>query len=270
MMTPENGETSSVLLREDRGAVAILTLNRPAKLNALSNELLAAIMEMLDNIELESAVRVVVITGAGRAFSAGADIAGFQRHLEAGPTEAVVHFMRPGHQMTRRVESFSKPIIAAVNGLAFGGGCELLESTHIALAADTATFSKAEVNIGIMPTFGGTQRLPRNVGRKAAIELILTGRIFDAAEAAHLGLVNRIVPAARLLDETLALADLLASKPPLTLAAMLGAIHRGMDAAIDDGLAIEEAAFARIVPTHDAREGVAAFLEKRAPKFLGR
>jgi len=270
MMTSENGETSSVLRREDRGAVAILTLNRPAKLNALSNELLAAIMGKLDNIELEPAVRVVVITGAGRAFSAGADIAEFQSHLEAGPAEAVVHFMRPGHQMTRRVESFSKPIIAAVNGLAFGGGCELLESTHIALAADTATFSKAEINIGIMPTFGGTQRLPRNVGRKAALELILTGRIFDATEAARLGLVNRVVPAANLLAETLALANLLASKPPLTLAAMLGAIHRGMDAAIDDGLAIEEAAFARIVPTHDAREGVAAFLEKRAPKFLGR
>jgi len=269
-MTPENGETSSVLEREDRGAVAILTLNRPAKLNALSNELLAAIMEMLDDIELEPAARVVVITGAGRSFSAGADIAGFQQHLEAGPVEAVVHFMRPGHQMTRRVESFPKPIIAAVNGLAFGGGCELVESTHIALAADTATFSKAEINIGIMPTFGGTQRLPRNVGRKAAIELILTGRIFDAAEAASLGLVNRVVPAANLLDETLALANLLASKPPLTVAAVLGAIHRGMDAAIDDGLAIEEAAFARIVPTHDAREGVTAFLEKRAPNFLGR
>jgi enoyl-CoA hydratase/carnithine racemase len=145
-----------------------------------------------------------------------------------------------------------------------------VESTHIALAADTATFSKAEINIGIMPTFGGTQRLPRNVGRKAAIELILTGRTFDAAEAAHLGLVNRVVPTPSLLNEALALAELLASKPPLTLAAALGAIHRGMDAAIDDGLAIEEAAFARIVPTHDAREGVAAFLEKRTPSFLGR
>ena len=172
--------------------------------------------------------------------------------------------------MTRRVESFPKPIIAAVNGLAFGGGCELVESTHIALAADTATFSKAEINIGIMPTFGGTQRLPRNIGRKAAIELILTGRAFDAAESARLGLINRVVPAANLLDEALALANLLATKPPLTLAAVLGAIHRGLDAAIDDGLAIEEAAFARIAPTHDAREGVAAFVEKRQPTFLGR
>ena len=265
-----NETTAPLLMREDRGAVAILTLNRPAKLNALSNALLAAIMETLDRIELHPGVRAVVITGAGRAFSAGADIAGFQRHLEAGPADAVAHFMRPGHQMTRRVESFPKPIIAAVNGLAFGGGCELVEATHIALAADIASFSKAEINIGIMPTFGGTQRLPRNIGRKAAIELILTGRTFDAAEAARLGLVNRVVPRADLLAEALALANLLATKPPLTLAAALAAIHRGMDAAIDDGLAIEEAAFARIVPTHDAREGVAAFLEKRAPKFLGR
>jgi enoyl-CoA hydratase len=250
--------------------VALLTLNRPDKLNALNNELLAAIVRALDDIELDSTVRAVVITGAGRAFSAGADIAGFQRHLEASPAEAVAHFMRPGHHMTRRVESFSKPIIAAVNGLAFGGGCELVESAHIALAADTAIFSKAEINIGIIPTFGGTQRLPRNVGRKAAIELILSGRTFGAAEAAQLGLVNRVVPDTDLLKTAIALARELASKPPLTLAAALAAIHRGMDAAIDDGLAIEEAAFARIVSTHDSREGVAAFLEKRSPIFLGR
>lgn|SRR5262249_36343966 len=269
-MHVEDQRASPSLQREDRGAVTILTLNRPAKLNALDNALLAALMAALDSIELDSAVRVVVITGAGRAFSAGADIAAFQRHLAAGPGEAVAHFMRPGHRMTRRVESFSKPIIAAVNGLAFGGGCELVEAAHVALAADTATFSKAEVNIGIIPTFGGTQRLPRNVPRKAAIELILSGRTFDAAEAARLGLINRVVRGADLLGEAVALADLLATKPPLTLAAALWAIHRGMDAAIDDGLAIEEAAFARIVPTHDAQEGVAAFLEKRPPVFLGR
>jgi enoyl-CoA hydratase len=250
--------------------VALLTLNRPDRLNALSNELLAAIMAALDGIELDPAVRAVVITGAGRAFSAGADIAGFQRHVAAGPAEAIVHFMRPGHRMTRRVESFSKPIIAAVNGLAFGGGCELVEATHLALAADTASFSKAEINIGIIPTFGGTQRLPRNIGRKAALELILTGRTFDAAEAARLGLVNRVLPEAGLLSAAIALARELASKPPLTLAAALSAIHRGMDAAIDDGLAIEEAAFARIVPSHDAHEGLAAFMEKRSPRFLGR
>ena len=143
MNTVECGD-SPILRRSDRGAVAILAMNRPTKLNALSNELLAAIVNELDRIELDLAVRVVVITGAGRVFSAGADIAGFQPHMRAGPQQAVVRFMRPGHQMTRRVESFPKPIIAAVNGLAFGGGCELVESTHIALAADTATFSKAE------------------------------------------------------------------------------------------------------------------------------
>jgi len=258
-----------VLLREDRGAVSILTLNRPDKLNALSNELVSAIMDALNGIEFDHAIRAIVVTGTGRAFSAGADIAAFRRHMEAGPAEAVAHFMRPGHQMTRRVESFPKPIIAAVNGLAFGGGCELVEATHIALAAENASFSKAEINIGIIPTFGGTQRLPRNVGRKAAIELILTGRTFDATEAARLNLINRIVPAVDLLEEAVALAEELATKPPLTIAAALAAIHRGMDASIEDGLAIEEAAFARIVPTHDAREGVAAFLQKRRPIFLG-
>ena len=130
--------------------------------------------------------------------------------------------------------------VAAVNGLAFGAGCELVESAHIALAADTAPFSKAEINIGIIPTFGGTQRLPRNVGRKAAIELILTGRTFDAVEAARLGLINRVVPEAELLGSAIGPAAELASKPPLTVAAALMAIHRGMDASIDDGLAIEE------------------------------
>jgi enoyl-CoA hydratase len=262
--------TQPILLREDRGAVLILTLNRPDKLNALSNELISAIMNVLDSVEPDRTIRAIVITGAGRAFSAGADIAAFQPYIQAGAAEAVAKFMRPGHRMTRRVESFSKPIIAAVSGLAFGGGCELVESTHIALAAETATFSKAEINIGMIPTFGGTQRLPRNVGRKAAIELILTGRIFDAAEVARLGLINRVVPKPDLLGEAVNLAQELASKPPLSLAAALMAIHRGLDASIDDGLAIEEAAFARIVPTDDTREGVAAFLEKRRPTFTGR
>jgi enoyl-CoA hydratase/carnithine racemase len=268
-MKTSNGQSASALLREDRGAISILRLNRPEKLNALNNKLLASIMDALNNIEQDSRIRVIVITGNGRAFSAGADIAAFQKHILAGSADAVLHFMRPGHQMTRRIESFPKPIIAAVNGFAFGGGCELTESAHLAVAAETATFSKAEVNIGIIPTFGGTQRLPRNVGRKAATELILTGRKFNSAEALHLGLVNRVVKDADLLREALVLAEDLASKPPLTLAAALAAIHRGMDASIDEGLAIEEAEFASIVSTKDAKEGVAAFLEKRLPNFIG-
>jgi enoyl-CoA hydratase/carnithine racemase len=261
---------TDILLREDRGPVRLLTLNRPAKLNALDAALIGALMAELDAIEPDDGVRAVVLTGAGRAFSAGADIAGFRPHMRAGAQAAVARFLRPGQHMTRRIESFPKPVIAAVNGIAFGGGCETVEATHIALAAEGAMFSKAEIDIGIIPTFGGTQRLPRNIGRKAAIELILSGRRFDAAEAARLGLVNRVVPTAALLDEALALATALAAKPPRTVAAALHAIHRGMDASIDDGLAIEEAAFAALVPTEDAQEGVAAFLEKRPPLFRGR
>jgi enoyl-CoA hydratase/carnithine racemase len=260
--------TNSLLI-ERRGPVALLTLNRPEKLNALNNELIGALIAVLDAIELDRSLCAIVITGAGRAFSSGADIAEFQAHMTAGPAEAIARFMRPGHRLTRRIEQFPKPVIAAINGLAFGGGCELVEAIHMALAADTAVFSKAEVNIGIIPTFGGTQRLPRHVGRKAAAELILSGRQFDAQEALNLGLINRIVTGNQLLKEAIALADQLAKKPTLTLTAALWAIHHGMDASIDEGLAIEEAAFARIVPTKDANEGVAAFLQKRHPEYSG-
>jgi enoyl-CoA hydratase len=260
---------SSIILEHD-GSVALIQLNRPGKLNALSNELIGAFMAALDDIELDRSIRAIVVTGVGRAFSAGADISEFQPEMEAGPAEAIAGFLRPGQRLMRRVESFPKPIIAAVNGLAFGGGCELVEATHMALAAETAFFSKAEIHLGIIPTFGGTQRLPRHVGRKAAIELILSGRRFPAGEAFRLGLVNRVVPADAVLAETMKLALELSEMPPLTISAALSAIHRGMDAAIDDGLAIEEAAFARIVPTSDAREGVAAFVEKRSPRFQGR
>jgi enoyl-CoA hydratase/carnithine racemase len=261
---------SEQLAIERRGPVALLTLDRPEKLNALSAELIGALMAALDDAELDDSVGAIVLTGAGRAFSAGADIAGFAAHMRAGTQPAIAHFMRPGQQLTRRIESFPKPVLAAVNGLAYGGGCEIVEATHLALAADTATFAKAEIDIGIIPTFGGTQRLWRNVGRKRAIELILTGRPFSAAQALAWGLVNRVVAPRELLGETVALAEEIAGKPRATVTAALSAIHRGMDASIDDGLAIEEAAFARIVPTADAAEGVAAFLEKRAPRYTGR
>ena len=252
------------------GSVAVLTLTRPEALNALSSELIGRLMAALDALELDEVVRAVIITGSGRAFSAGADIKGFLPHMRMGPRAAVAHFLRPGQRLTARVEAYPKPIIAAVNGLAFGGGCELVEATHIAVAAASAVFSKAEINIGIIPTFGGTQRLPRNIGRKAATELILTGRRFGAEEALRLGLVNRVMADEALMPAALGLAREIASKPPLTVTAALSAIHRGQDMAIDGGLAIEEASFAAIVPTRDAVEGVAAFVEKRAPHFVGR
>ncbi|MCW8087529.1 enoyl-CoA hydratase-related protein [Sabulicella glaciei] len=259
----------SQIVREHHGAICVLRLNRPEKLNALSNDLLSDLMAALGEAELNPRIHAVIITGTGRAFSAGADIAGFAPHMKAGPRMAVAHFLRPGQRMTRLVETFPKPIIAAVNGLAYGGGCELVEAAHMAIAGRSAAFSKSEINIGIVPTFGGTQRLPRNVGRKAAIELILTGREFGAAEALRLGLVNRVVDDEAVLEESVALAMRVAAKPPLTVAAALSAIHRGLDASIDDGLAIEEAAFASIVPTNDAQEGVSAFVEKRRPHFVG-
>ncbi len=252
------------------GTVAILTLARPDALNALSNSLIGRLMETLDAIELDAGIHAVIITGTGRAFSAGADIKGFLPHMRTGPREAVAHFLRPGQRLTARVEAFPKPVIAAVNGLAFGGGCELVEATHIAVAAASAVFSKAEINIGIIPTFGGTQRLPRNIGRKAATELILTGRRFAAEEALRLGLVNRVTAEDALMPTSLGIAREIASKPLLTVSAALSAIHRGQDTAIETGLAIEEACFAAIVPTRDALEGVAAFVEKRAPHFIGR
>jgi enoyl-CoA hydratase len=256
----------AILKFETKNAVAMLTLNRPEKLNALNNDLLNAIVDALDRIELDETLRAVVITGALRAFSAGADIAAFEPRLQAGPAErSAFHATGASHDQARR--EFSQTPYRGLNGLAFGGGRELVEALHMALASEGAVFAKAQVNIGVIPTFGGAQRLPRNVGRKAALELILSGREVDAAEAARLGLANRVTQAADLIDAALAN---LATKPPLTIAAALTAVHRGMDASIDDGLAIEEAAFARIVPTHDAQEGVAAFTEKRPPAFLGR
>ncbi len=252
------------------GGIAVLTLTRPYALNALSSELIGCLMEAFDAFELDREVRAVIITGDGRAFSAGADIKGFLPHMRLGPREAVAHFLRPGQRLTARVEAFPKPVIAAVNGLAFGGGCERVEATHIAIAAASAVFSKAEINIGIIPTFGGTQRLPRNIGRKAATELILTGRRFGAEEALRLGLVNRVTAEEALMPTALGIAREIALKPPLAVSAALSAIHRGQDVAIEGGLAIEAAAFEAIVPTFDAVEGVTAFVEKRAPHFVGR
>jgi enoyl-CoA hydratase len=186
---------SELVLYETRGAVALLTLNRPEKLNALNYAVVDRLLALLDRIELASEVRAVILTGAGeRAFSAGADIAEFSETVWEGPDVALRAFVRRGQSMTARIEAFSKPVIVAVNGLAYGGGCEINEAAHLAVASERATFAKSEINIGIPPTFGGTQRLPRLAGRKRALELLLTGDPFSAQRAYELGLVNRVVP----------------------------------------------------------------------------
>lgn len=252
-----------LVLRDRHDAVEVLTLNRPEKLNALSNDLIAELHVALDDCERDDRVRVVIVTGAGRAFSAGADIAGFAPHLARGAPVADREFVRPGQGLTRRVELFRKPVLAAVNGLAFGGGLELLEATHLAVASTTATFAKAEIDLGIIPCFGGTQRLPRIAGRKRALEMILTGTAIGAEEALRLGLVNRVVAPERVLPEALALAGQVASKSPVAVSAALAALIRGLEVGLEAGLAIEAEVFGRVAASDEARSLVGAFLAKR-------
>lgn len=261
---------SNLVLIEQRDAVALLTLNRPEKLNALNYALIDRLMEILDGVEADDTVRAIVLTGAGeRAFSSGADIAGFAPSVRRGQAAALREFVRRGQRLTSRIESFPKPIIAAVNGIAHGGGCEITEAVPLAIASERAEFCKAEINLGFAPPFGGTQRLPRLIGRKRALRMILTAEPITAAEAKSLGLVNAVVPHERLLDEAFGLARKIAGKSPLAITACLGSVTRGINVPIDEGLAIEASYFARLVLTHDIEEGISAWLDRRAPQFTG-
>ena len=258
------------VLHESRNGTALLTLNRPDKLNAISNSMIDALMAALDRIERDGEVRAVILTGAGdRAFIAGADIRGFAPAVAAGVEVALRDFVRPGQALTSRLEAFPKPIIAAVNGLAYGGGCEIVEAVPLAIASDRATFAKPEIRLGLPPCFGGTQRLPRLIGRKRALKMILTAEPIDAQEAAQIGLVNAAFPHDRFLYEAHRLADRLAMQSPLAIAACLASVTRGLNLSIDEGLAVEATQFARMVRTRDIHEGIASFLERREPVFRG-
>ena len=260
-----------IVLAETRGPVALVTLNRPEKLNALDYALIDSLMVVLDAIEEDDAVRAIVLTGAGdRAFSSGADIACFAPSVRRGPAAALREFVRRGQRLTGRIESFPKPIIVAVNGLAHGGGCEITEAAPLALASERAQFCKAEINLGFAPPFGGSQRLPRLIGRKRALRMILTADPIDAAAARAFGLVNEVVPHERLLDEAFALAGKIAEKSPLAVAACLGSVTRGINVPIDEGLAIEANHFACMVGTRDIEEGISAWLARRSPQFIGK
>ena len=262
---------SDLVLTETRGATAILTLNRPEKLNALNYALVDRLVQLLDTIESDQAIGAVILTGAGnRAFSAGADITEFSESVRQGPDAAVQAFVRRGQAMTARIEAFPKPVIVAVNGIAFGGGCEITEAAHLAIASDQARFAKPEINIGIPPTFGGTQRLPRLAGRKRALELLLTGDPFSPQRACELGLVNRIVPHDNLLPSALEMAGRILRHSPLAAARILTAVTRGLNATISEGLQIESEQFARMVPTYDIREALDAWMARRPPRYQGR
>ena len=262
---------SELVLFERKGGVAILTLNRPEKLNALNYALIDRLVALLDEIENAPDLRAVILTGVGeRAFSAGADIAEFSDSVREGPDAAVRAFVRRGQSMTARIEAFPKPIIVAINGIAFGGGCELTEAAHLAIASEKASFAKPEINIGIPPTFGGTQRLPRLAGRKRALELLLTGDPFSAQRAYEIGLVNRIVPHDDLMPSALELANRILRHSPVTASRILTAVTRGLNTTIAEGLEIESEQFARMVPTHDLREALDAWIARRPPEYQGR
>jgi enoyl-CoA hydratase len=249
--------------------IALLTFNRPEKLNALSYGLIDDLMALLDVIEADSGIRAVILTGNGRAFSAGADIPEFADSVRAGVDVAVRDFVRRGQTMTARLEAFTKPIIAAVNGIAFGGGCEITEAVHIAIASDQAIFAKPEINIGMPPTFGGTQRLPRLAGRKRALELLLTGDTFSPHRAFDMGLINKVVPHNELLGAARDMAQRILRHSPLAAASILTAVTRGINTSVGEGLAIESEQFARLAPTHDLREGLDAWIARRTPVYNG-
>jgi enoyl-CoA hydratase/carnithine racemase len=252
------------LMQETKDSVAVLTIHRPDKLNALDYALIDALTAALDELEADPAVPAVILTGAGdRAFSAGADIAEFARSVEAGVERALRDFVRRGQRLTGRIEAYAKPLIVAVNGIAFGAGCEITEAAPLALASDRARFAKPEIRLGFPPPFGGTQRLPRLIGRKRALQMILTGEPIDAEQAAHIGLVNRTVEHAALLSEARLLADQITRHSPAAVAACLRSVTRGLNVAIDEGLAIEAMQFGSMVPTPDIRRGIEAFLSRR-------
>ena len=262
---------SDTVLLEINDGIALITLNRPDKLNALNYGLIDRLMSLLDQIEVETSARVVVLTGAGeRAFSAGADIHEFFGSVRRGPNAAVRDFVRRGQAMTARLEAFRKPVIAAVNGLAFGGGCEITEAVHLAIASDRASFAKPEINLAMPPTFGGTQRLPRLAGRKRALELLLTGDSFSPARALEIGLVNRVVPHQELLLAARELAGRIMRHSPLAVGSIITAVTRGLNMTIGEGLQVESEQFAAMVPTGDLTEGLAAWAERRQPNYRGR
>jgi enoyl-CoA hydratase/carnithine racemase len=260
---------SDLVKVEVRKSIAVLTLNRPDKLNALNYALIDRAMDLLNAIEQDDAIRAVILTGAGRAFSAGADIKEFSESVRQGPEVAVRAFVRRGQALTARMEAFPKPIIAAVNGIAFGGGCEITEAVHLAVASESAVFAKPEINIGIPPTFGGTQRLPRLAGRKRALEYLLTGDTFSPQRAYELGLVNRVVAPDQVLQSAIDLAERILRHSPLAASRVISAVTRGLNASIAEGLAIESEQFARMVPTYDIREALDAWMARRAPNYRG-
>ncbi len=255
------------LLVSDRGAVRSITINRPDKLNALNLLTLQELDAAFRGAREDAAVRVIVLAGAGeKAFVAGADIAEL---ATLSPIEAQT-FSRAGQVLMRGIERTTKPVIARIQGFALGGGMELAMSCHLRIASEKAKLGQPEINLGVIPGFGGTQRLTRLAGRSAALELCLLGTTIDAARGQALGVLNRVVPADQLDDTITAVADQLAAAAPVALAGILDAVTLGADCAMDPALEFETQAFALCCSTADMREGTQAFLQKRKAAFTGK
>ena len=260
--------TYETLLVEREGAVVLVTINRPAKLNALNAQTIAELGLAMSECADDAAVRVVVLTGAGeKAFVAGADISELAVQTPAQGKDRST----AGQGVFDRIERLGKPVIAAVNGLALGGGCELAMACTLRLAADTARFGQPEVNLGLTPGYAGSQRLPRLVGKGRALELLLTGDMISAARAYEIGLVNRVVPATELRAEARTLANTLAGKAPMAVRYILELVHHGAEMPLAEAQHLEATLFGLVASTDDMKEGTRAFLEKRpAADWRGR
>lgn len=249
---------------EKDGSVAVVTLNRPQALNALSYALVKDLSLAMQELDGDAETRVIIVTGGPKVFAAGADI---KEMADRGPfDERLQERLRYRDQINR----ISKPVIAAVSGFALGGGCELAMSCDIIVASETARFGQPEVNLGIIPGSGGTQRLTHLVGKHRAMELVLTGDIIGAADAARLGLVNRVVPVELFLEEAKNIARKIAAKPPLAIKAAKEAVLKAASTPLDEGLEFERKSFYLLFASEDRTEGMRAFLEKRAPRFSGK
>lgn len=245
--------------------IATITISRPEKMNALDDATVGELGAAIDEARLRDDVAGVIITGAGRAFVAGADIA----ELASQTPMVAKARARAGQEVLRRIETSPKPVIAAVNGFALGGGCELAMACHIRIASDKAKFGQPEVKLGLTPGYGGTQRLPRLVGKGRALELLLTGDMIDAADAHRIGLVNRVVRDDELLPSARAMLRLIIANGPLAVALCIEAVDRGLEMPLEAGLVLEANHFSVSAATEDMSEGTSAFLEKRTPNFRG-
>jgi enoyl-CoA hydratase len=254
------------LTLEAENRIATLTVNRPDKLNALNDATIGELGRAIDEVRIRDDIAGLIVTGAGRAFVAGADITELQSQT---PTIAKAR-SRGGQEVFRRFETSPKPVIAAVNGFALGGGCELALACHIRIASDQAKFGLPEVKLGTCPGFGGTQRLSRLVGKGRAIELITTAEMIDAAEAYRLGIANKVVAPETLMTTCLEMMNKILANGPLAVALTIEAVDRGLEMSLDEGLILEANHFGLLAATEDMNEGMSAFLEKRTPAFRGK